>query len=148
MSINDKPVYSTAALLRSHSKTTETSKDLLAQFVSAAPKQKKQTTSWFGPAEEPKRSIFSGWKLFNNSVLVTSETGLQDSNSKPSAKRIGAAAPAKRVPLGRRKTHLPSSSLIMGPNGSRFVSPPNEPVLNNKVSYDALHEALCTEFRL
>lgn len=147
VSINDKPVYSTAALLRSHSKTTETSKDLLAQFVSAAPKQKKQTTSWFGPAEEPKRSIFSGWKLFNNSVLVTSETGLQGSNSKPSAKRIGAVAPAKRVPLGQRKTHLPSSSLIMGPNGSRFVSPPNEPVLNNKVSYDALHEALCTEFR-
>ncbi|CAH01065.1 Vac17p [Kluyveromyces lactis] len=114
------------------------SKDMLSQFVTAPPSKKYR--GWFSSSNSTPfaSSIFQKW--FNSDSLVTKEIGNPD-NSSPSSGR-----PIVENRQRHSSSNSYSTSIVIGPNGAKFIRGLNDPLVTCTVSYNELQEALNTEF--
>lgn len=117
----------------SNSRDTGVSRDLLIKLV--FPKEQKNKP-WFDT--NAKVGLFSKW--LGSSSFVTTETGLPPHTPMNSGRSI------KTTGEKNLQSNIEHSSLIIGPNGSRFIRGLTEPLMNYNVSYNELEEALNTEF--
>ncbi|SCW02982.1 LAFE_0G00342g1_1 [Lachancea fermentati] len=127
----------------SDDKKRNSSKDLLSKIVENT--SKKQTNTWLGGLENRRNPIMNAWKRFNHQTLITSEVGIKETKRDcPGVKRI---IPRGKRPEIRSQNTNSCSTLVIGPNGSKFVTQMKEPELSYKISQDALNEALNTDFK-
>ncbi|KAG0679094.1 hypothetical protein C6P41_004136 [Kluyveromyces marxianus] len=117
------------------------SKDLLTQLIEPSPNaQRSSRKSWFESAKTMNlaSSFFNKW--FTSENLVTKEIGNPNTTS-PS--RVRSIIKNKQ-PLASNNH---SSSIVIGPNGNRFIRGLNDPLVTCTISYDELQDALNTEFK-
>lgn len=117
------------------------SKDLLTQLIEPSPNaQRSSRKSWFESAKTMNlaSSFFNKW--FTSGNLVTKEIGNPNTTS-PS--RVRSIIKNKQ-PLASNNH---SSSIVIGPNGTRFIRGLNDPLVTCTISYDELQDALNTEFK-
>ncbi|SCU95417.1 LAFA_0G00298g1_1 [Lachancea sp. 'fantastica'] len=115
------------------------SRALLAKYALSDPKKPKIARKL---DDKQKTKFFGSFRAFNNQVLVTSETGLENSSEASTTKFIRQVRkPQEAV----RPTYSSGSILVHGSSGSRFITPPCPAELHFKVSHDALREALNTD---
>ena len=118
--------------------TTE-SKEILSHFVIKEPRTKSH--SWLKGCDKSV-PFLQTFKIFNNQVLVTSETGCRNVDRTTSTKLI---TPSRKHFAQRELSDRTCSILVHGSSGSRFVNAPQQQELHFKVSYEALREALNTD---
>ncbi|CDO92678.1 unnamed protein product [Kluyveromyces dobzhanskii CBS 2104] len=113
------------------------SKHMLSQFIKPPV---KKSGGWFGASNSTSLtySIFQKW--FNSNSLVTKEVG------NPNRSAISSGRPILQKQPHQSSSNNHSTSVVLGPNGSKFVRGLSDPLVTCTVSYSELQEALSTEF--